>query len=153
VIAGPWQFGKVDQGIFTHWMLAHYFKKPLKYIGFGAKGKQVRDLLHVEDLFYLIDLQANFLSKINGKTYNVGGGRKNSLSLSELTKICQEITGNRIKIGKDFKDRPGDISIYISDNKKVCDSLNWIPKRTPKEILNDIYLWIDANKNKIKEGF
>ena len=42
VIAGPWQFGKVDQGVFTLWMLAHYFKRDLKYIGFGGKGKQVR---------------------------------------------------------------------------------------------------------------
>ena len=40
VIAGPWQFGKVDQGVFTLWMLAHYFKKPLKYIGFGGKGSK-----------------------------------------------------------------------------------------------------------------
>ncbi|MFH1519945.1 MAG: NAD-dependent epimerase/dehydratase family protein, partial [Candidatus Omnitrophota bacterium] len=47
VVAGPWQFGKVDQGIFTFWMLKHYFKKPLSYIGFNGKGKQVRDLLHV----------------------------------------------------------------------------------------------------------
>src|SRR3954447_24103229 len=48
VIAGPWQMGKVDQGVFTHWMLAHYFGHPLSYIGFGGTGKQVRDLPHVE---------------------------------------------------------------------------------------------------------
>ena len=47
VIAGPWQMGKVDQGVFTHWMLAHHFGNPLSYIGFGGEGKQVRDLLHV----------------------------------------------------------------------------------------------------------
>ncbi len=57
VIAGPWQMGKVDQGVFTHWMLAHHFRKPLSYIGFGGKGKQVRDLLHVEDLVDLVERQ------------------------------------------------------------------------------------------------
>ena len=57
VIAGPWQMGKVDQGVFTHWMLAHLFRNPLSYIGFGGHGKQVRDLLHVEDLVDLVERQ------------------------------------------------------------------------------------------------
>ena len=57
VIAGPWQMGKVDQGVFTHWMLAHHFGNPLSYIGFGGDGKQVRDLLHVEDLVDLVERQ------------------------------------------------------------------------------------------------
>ncbi len=57
VIAGPWQMGKVDQGVFTYWMLAHHFRRPLSYIGFGGSGKQVRDLLHVEDLLDLLDEQ------------------------------------------------------------------------------------------------
>ena len=57
VVAGPWQMGKVDQGVFTHWMLAHHFGNPLSYIGFGGDGKQVRDLLHVEDLVDLVERQ------------------------------------------------------------------------------------------------
>ncbi len=57
VIAGPWQMGKVDQGVFTHWVLAHQFRRPLTYIGFGGEGKQVRDLLHVEDLVDLVERQ------------------------------------------------------------------------------------------------
>ncbi len=57
VLAGPWQMGKVDQGVFSHWMLAHHFRRPLSYIGFGGSGKQVRDLLHVDDLLALLDEQ------------------------------------------------------------------------------------------------
>src|SRR6478672_2701709 len=57
VIAGPWQMGKVDQGVFTWWMLAHYFKRPLSYIGFGGTGKQVRDLVHIDDVVELISAQ------------------------------------------------------------------------------------------------
>ena len=98
VIAGPWQFGKADQGVFMLWMLAHYFKNPLKYIGFGGKGKQVRDLLHVDDLFDLLDLQIASMDNITGEIYNIGGGAAISLSLRETTKLCENITGNKIEI-------------------------------------------------------
>jgi len=146
VIAGPWQFGKVDQGVFTYWMLAHYFKQPLKYIGFGGGGKQVRDILHIDDLFRLIDIEVAQLPKINGKVYNVGGGRERSLSLLEATKLCQQITGNKVKIGSDLAIRPGDIKVYLSDNSRVEEELAWQPKKNSKTILVDIYSWVRKNK-------
>ncbi len=98
VIAGPWQMGKVDQGVFTHWMLAHHFGNPLSYIGFGGKGKQVRDLLHVEDLVDLVERQLLAPAEWDGRTVNVGGGRECSLSLLETTAICRELTGNEVPI-------------------------------------------------------
>ena len=153
VVAGPWQFGKVDQGVFTYWMLAHYFKKPLKYIGFGGRGKQVRDLLHVDDLCRLIDLQVNSLSKLSGNTYNVGGAREVSLSLLETTALCREITGNKIKVGCDSRNRPGDIAIYLSDNTKVHKELRWKPKKQAREVLEDTYSWICDNELKLKQIF
>jgi len=150
VIAGPWQFGKVDQGIFTFWMLKHYFKKPLSYIGFGGRGKQVRDLLHVDDLFDLIDLQINSMDRVNRQTYNVGGGKKISLSLLETTKLCQAITNNKIDIGLEEETRPADLAIYISDNRKVNKDLGWKPKRNAKKILEDICKWIGNNEQQLK---
>src|SRR5205823_893212 len=54
LIAGPWQMGKADQGVVTLWAAAHYFRQPLRYIGFGGAGKQVRDILHIEDLCDLV---------------------------------------------------------------------------------------------------
>lgn len=147
VIAGPWQFGKVDQGVFTLWMLSHYFKKPLKYIGFGGKGKQVRDLLHIDDLFDLIELQLTSIDKINGEIYNVGGGKDISLSLLEATRICSDITGNKIEIKSEPKTRPADVTIFITDNQKIYNALNWKPKRNSVKILEDIYLWIKANED------
>lgn len=152
VIAGPGQFGKVDQGVFTFWMLAHYFEETLKYIGFGGKGKQVRDLLHIEDLFNLIDLELLSLDKISGKTYNVGGGRKVSLSLMETSKVCGQITGNYLNIGQESNNRPGDIIIYLTDNGKVSGDLGWYPERTSEDILRDIYNWIHANERQLKQG-
>lgn len=151
VIAGPWQFGRVDQGVFTYWMLAHYFKKPLKYIGFGGQGKQVRDLLHVDDLCRLIDLQVNSLTKLSGNTYNVGGAREISLSLLETTAWCQKITGNKLKIGHDLRNRPGDISVYLTNNKKVTRELGWKPQKSAEMILRDIFNWIKSNEAKLKK--
>lgn len=142
VIAGPWQFGKVDQGVFSLWMQAHYFKRKLGYIGFGGAGKQVRDLLHIDDLFDLLDLQLNDLGKARGKVYNVGGGNFSSLSLFETTKLCEEITGNRIEVGSDGSDRPADLAIYVTDNAKVTADYGWKPKRTAKKLLEDLYAWI-----------
>ncbi len=150
VIAGPWQFGKVDQGVFTFWMLAHYFKKSIKYIGFGGKGKQVRDLLHIDDLVCLIDRQIQSLARCDGKTYNIGGGEKVSLSLLETTRLCEQITGNRISIGKELVDRPGDIAIYLTDYRKAQKDLGWAPKKPKEVILEDIYQWVRNNQNAVE---
>ena len=150
VIAGPWQFGKVDQGVFTYWMLAHYFKKPLKYIGFGGRGKQVRDLLHIDDLCRLIHLEADNLFKLSGDTYNVGGAKEISLSLCEASGLCEKITGNKIKIGRDSLNRPGDIALYLTDNGQVERKLNWRPKKGAPEILEDIFFWVKDNEAKLK---
>ena len=130
-------------------MLAHYFKNPLKYIGFGGEGKQVRDLLHVDDLFRLIDIEVSQLSKINGEIYNVGGGREANLSLLETTKLCQEITGNKINIGRDLNTRLGDIKVYLTDNSKVNKDLGWWPNKSAKSVLADVYHWICKNKTGI----
>ncbi len=92
VVAGPWQMGKVDQGVFTHWMLSFVLGRPLSYIGYGGTGKQVRDLLHVADLVDLVDEQLADPGRWDGRTFNVGGGRDVSLSLLETTAICRELT-------------------------------------------------------------
>ena len=71
VVAGPWQFGKVDQGIASLWVMAHHFGRPLSYIGYGGTGKQVRDFLHVEDLCDLIVEQINQFDRWEGWLGNV----------------------------------------------------------------------------------
>jgi CDP-paratose 2-epimerase len=146
VIAGPWQMGKVDQGVFTYWVLAHHFDRPLSYIGFGGTGKQVRDLLHVEDLLDLLELQLTAPERWDGVTVNVGGGRSCSLSLLETTAICAEITGRRIGIGAVPENRPGDIPVYLSDCAGVFSLSDWRPRRGPREILADIHSWISEHE-------
>ena len=111
VIAGPWQMGKVDQGVFALWMAAHVFNRPLAYLGWGGTGKQVRDLLHVEDLCELVDRQLTETERFAGQTLNVGGGTANSLSLQETTRLCQQITGRRIAVGSCPENRPADVRL------------------------------------------
>jgi CDP-paratose 2-epimerase len=142
VVAGPWQMGKVDQGVFTYWMLAHHFKRPLEYIGFGGSGKQVRDLLHAQDLLDLLDEQLSDPRGWAGATVNVGGGVECSLSLLETTQLCREITGVNLDIRACADDRPGDVPIYISDCTRLHAMTNWRPRRGPAEILRDIHAWI-----------
>lgn len=151
VITGPWQMGKVDQGVFVLWMLRHYFKKRLSYIGFGGEGKQVRDLLNINDLFELIDIQLNDMGRFNNQVYNVGGGVNVSLSLLETTKICQDITGNHIRIDKVLQNRPADIKVYITDNSKVTGDTGWQPKIGTEETMKNIFDWIRENEQEIKD--
>jgi CDP-paratose 2-epimerase len=152
VIAGPWQMGKVDQGVFTHWMLAHHFGKPLSYIGFGGKGKQVRDLLHVEDLVALVERQLLAQEAWDGRTVNVGGGRACSLSLLETTAICRELTGNEVPIEPVEQTRAGDVPIYLSDCTKVFGLDEWRPQHSAEQVLTDIHDWIAADDQRIAEA-
>jgi CDP-paratose 2-epimerase len=142
VVAGPWQMGKVDQGVFTYWMLAHHFQRPLAYIGFGGTGKQVRDLLHVEDLLDLVDEQLGDPERWAGVSVNAGGGLDCSLSLREATALCREITGTTVEVRACAEERPGDIPIYISDCTRLHELTGWRARRGPREILTDIHAWI-----------
>lgn len=151
VIAGPWQMGKVDQGVFSFWMLHHYFKRDLNYIGFGGKGKQVRDFLHINDLFNLVDLEIHNMSVCNGMIYNVGGGSNCCLSLLDATSLCEDLTDNDINIGSIEKDREMDVRIYISDNSKVQQEMGWFVQKTPRDILSDIHVWICENESIVKK--
>jgi CDP-paratose 2-epimerase len=149
VIAGPWQMGKVDQGVFTHWMLAHHFGNPLTYIGFGGEGKQVRDLLHVEDLVDLVERQLLDRERWSGRTVNVGGGRECSLSLRETTEICRRLTGNEVPIEPVLETRAGDVPIYLSDCARLFGLDEWRPRRGAERVLADIHDWIAADPEPI----
>lgn len=153
VLTGPWQMGKVDQGVFALWMARHYFQQPLKYIGHGGTGKQVRDFLHVADLLDLIDLQISALEKLKGQTFNVGGGATNTLSLYETTKLCQEITGHQVQIAPVPETRVGDVPIFITDFRKVMAATGWQPQRDAQTTLTEIYEWIEQFELQISDIF
>ena len=151
VIAGPWQMGKIDQGVLALWVARHIYRGKLSYIGFG--GRQVRDILHVDDLYELIILETKKMKNCSGKIYNIGGGVNNSVSLLELTDICRKITGNKIKINKINKVRLADIPYYVSDCSKVKKDLGWFPKKDLNKTASDILDWISRNKKDLYNIF
>lgn len=153
VLTGPWQMGKVDQGVFALWMAFHYFQKPLKYIGYGGTGKQVRDFLHIADLLDLIDIQIQRLEELKGKTFNVGGGVQNTLSLYETTQLCQKITGYQIPITPVAETRTGDVPIFITDARKITQTTGWKPKKDAENTLTEIYEWIHKYKDIVRNIF
>jgi CDP-paratose 2-epimerase len=142
LIAGPWQMGKVDQGVASHWLMAHRFGRPLSYIGYGGSGKQTRDMLHVDDLLDLVELQMSAFDRVGGETFNVGGGLDNTVSLLELTALCREITGKRVDIRPDPQQRQGDLRFFITDNARVTQRLGWRPQRGVRQLLTELDRWV-----------
>jgi CDP-paratose 2-epimerase len=152
VIAGPWQMGKVDQGVFSWWLLSHYFGRPLSYIGYGGSGKQVRDLLHIDDLVDLVDEQLADPEGWSGSVANVGGGRECSLSLLETTELCRELTGKEVEIGADPETRPGDVPIYLSDCSRIFSRTAWRPRHSARDVLADLLEWTVAHEDAVAEA-
>lgn len=150
VLASPYQMGKVDQGVITLWVARHYWKKDVAYFGYGGTGKQVRDAMHILDLFDLVDDELHNFSKYSGRTFNAGGGLESSVSLQELTAICAEVTGNTVKAQTVLENRKGDIPLYITDNSLITAETGWAPKRNVTNIITDIFNWINTNEQQLK---
>ena len=150
ILTGPWQMGKTDQGVVVLWAARHVFGGPLSYIGYGGKGRQVRDILHVDDILQLVLYQLNHLDDLNGEVFNVGGGLGNTLSLRELTDLCRKHAGQSIDIQEEAETRPADVPIYITDNTKVSRATGWQPRRTVDSIVQEICQWIEANRELLR---
>ncbi|MBI1272764.1 MAG: NAD-dependent epimerase/dehydratase family protein [Alphaproteobacteria bacterium] len=145
VLTGPWQMGKVDQGFIVLWAARHLYGGKLSYSGFGGKGMQVRDILHVADLYDLIACQLRNLNKLNGMVFNAGGGQDISVSLRELTDLCAS-RGKKISVRADKKTRPADIPYYVTDNAAVTKATGWKPKRKVSVILDEIFAWLEKDR-------
>lgn len=139
-IYGPNQFGVEDQGWVAWFTIATLLGKNLNIYG---DGKQVRDVLYVEDLINAYDM---FLkSKIKNAVYNIGGGTNNRTSLLQLVDLLEQLTGKRSNvIYNDW--RPADQEVYISDISKIKKELGWEPTTSLKDGLNTMIEWINKNK-------
>ena len=153
LVAGPGQFGKIDQGVISYWVWRKLNKLKLYYKGYKGSGMQIRDVLHIDDLTCIIGEQVKKIDKIKNNVFNIGGGTKNSLTLKELNDKISNITNNKQKILKKLETSNYDIPIYISNNSKIKKFYNWEPKYNINKILSDIYLWQIKNKKKLKNFF
>ena len=138
-LAGPWQFGKCEQGWVAWWVIAHRLGLPLQYIGFD--GKQVRDVLFIPDLCRLISLEIAGL-KPGAQVFNVGGGPDCSMSLLECTALVQDITGCKVPISSVDQERRADFKWYVSNIDKVRREMLWAPQTSLRAGLEEIDRWV-----------
>jgi CDP-paratose 2-epimerase len=151
VIAGSGQFAKLDQGWAVWWAIAHYFKLPLKYIGWN--GKQVRDVLFLDDVCGLVELQMGRMDRFRGHVFNLGGGAANSLSLREGTALLEKKLGHGTSIAVEEGVRKGDLPVYFTDNRKAAAELNWKPSVTLDQGFDQILAWIRANEEVLRKRY
>jgi CDP-paratose 2-epimerase len=147
-MAGPYQWGKPEQGWVAWWMIAAHLGLPIEYIGW--EGAQVRDVLFTPDVNRLITCQIGALNaepeRYKGAVYNVGGGAKISLSLREATDIVEKISQKKLQITYNKGTRKADHCIYISDTSDVCAEFSWQPTVSIEEGYRQIHRWVIDNK-------
>ena len=119
----------------------------------GYDGLQLRDILHVDDLFDLLCLQLADSEKHSSCIYNVGGGYANAISLMELTDKCAALSKDRLNISNNREIREADIPWYISENTRVCEATGWSPSRGVDKILDDVTRWITDNRDQLLPVF
>lgn len=141
-IYGTQQFGVEDQGWVAWMMIANMLKKQLTVYG---TGKQVRDILYVDDLVDCYQKCVENIDSASGKAFNIGGGIDNSISVLELF----DRTGIKLGSYKFGAERKGDQKIYVSDVQKAKNLLGWEPKTDVEEGLSNLNEWLHENKNKI----
>lgn len=140
-IYGPHQIGVEDQGWVAHFAKQFFWKKPITIFG---DGKQIRDLLYVDDLISAYKIAIDKIKKIKGQVFNIGGGAKNSYSLLQVIDMLEKYFQHKVKINFD-KERVGDQKFFISANKKIKTLLGWQPKTDFKDGLNKLIVWQKNN--------
>ncbi|MDP2938368.1 MAG: GDP-mannose 4,6-dehydratase, partial [Candidatus Omnitrophota bacterium] len=138
---GTRQFGLEEQGWVDWFIIATLFNKPITIYG---NGKQVRDMLYVDDL---VDAFNRFInSDLKSGLFNIGGGPDNTISLLEFLDELELLTGRRPKVN--FADwRPSDQKVYISDTSKIEKALKWKAKTKVLDGIKKLLEWVKANES------
>jgi len=142
-IYGPRQFGVEDQGWVAWFIIAAANQRPITIYG---DGKQVRDVLFVEDLLDGYDLAINNIQTAAGRVYNMGGGVVNTISIwTEFKPILEKALGQAIPTGQgDW--RPGDQKVFIADIRKAEAELGWKPRVSVEEGVERLVEWVKTNR-------
>lgn len=146
-IYGTRQLGVEDQGWVAWFTIAHHFNRQVTLYG---TGKQVRDILFVDDLVRAYLAAVERIDKVSGTTFNVGGGTANTLSLLELLDLLRELSGRPME--HTFSDwRPGDQPVYISDIRRARELLDWQPQINVQEGVKTLFEWVKNNTEIFKQ--
>jgi len=142
-IYGPHQMGVEDQGWVAWFLIAGLFGRPVQIYG---NGKQVRDLLYVDDLITCYERAVEKIDAVGGKIFNLGGGPRNTLSLLEFLELLKRDHG--LKLSYTFAStRPGDQPIFISDNSTAARVLQWEPQVGVREGIGRLVAWLKEKKD------
>lgn len=143
-IYGPRQFGVEDQGWVAWFVIAAVMGRPITIYG---DGKQIRDLLHVDDLIRAYDLAVDKIDAAAGQVYNLGGGPANTLSVwTEFGPLLEELLGRPIPVARgDW--RPGDQRVFVADIRKAERELGWSPQVGVEEGVRQLFEWVRENKD------
>lgn len=143
-IYGTRQFGVEDQGWVAHFCISAAIDRPLTIYG---DGKQVRDLLWVDDLMNAYDAALEKIDVAAGRIYNVGGGPDKTLSIwAEFEPLLREVGGCAPAVSL-AEPRAGDQRVYVSDIRKAKAELGWEPRVGPREGVETLWKWIQANRS------
>ena len=140
-IAGPRQFGNEDQGWVAHFLYSALQSRPVTIYG---DGRQVRDVLHVEDLLRAFELVRNEPAT-HGQVFNVGGGPRNAVSLLELIHKVRSLTRQEFNYMTD-KARPGDQLVYVTNHQKLTNLTGWEPQISLDDTLHSLCDWRKKNR-------
>lgn len=148
-IYGPHQMGVEDQGWVAWFMIAAMFGRPVTIYG---NGKQVRDLLYVDDLVAAYDLCIRKIDAISGQVFNMGGGHENTLSLLEFLDVLSNDLG--MDVERSFGGvRPGDQPIFVSDNGKFMKATGWKAATGTSEGIRKLHTWLTENTEKLQRFY
>lgn len=140
-IYGPHQCGNEDQGWVAHFVRSACEGEPLSIYG---DGRQVRDILHVEDLVRAFTTAVEQIDRTAGRIYNIGGGADNTVSLLELLQLLRDLTGQPVPVS--FHDwRPGDQPVYVSNAARAREEFGWAPRIGREEGVRLLHGWMLEN--------
>jgi len=145
-IYGPRQFGVEDQGWVAWFVIASLLGRDITIFG---DGKQVRDVLHVDDLVRAYEAAILAPEKVTAQAFNIGGGPRQVMSLLDLIGYLEEALGHKIPLKWDNW-RPGDQQVFISDIRKLEKVLNWRPEIDVKTGIAQLIEWVDRNRAAIQ---
>lgn len=145
-IYGYHQFGIEDQGWIAWFCIASTLGKPITIYG---DGKQIRDVLFIDDLIKAFELAYKNRKKAMGQIFNIGGGPENTLSLHELIAYLEKLKGKKISLSYDTW-RPGDQKVFIGNISKAKLDLGWEPTIKPEKGVKMLYNWVNDNKKMLR---
>jgi CDP-paratose 2-epimerase len=143
-IYGQRQFGVEDQGWVAHFVIAAVLNRPITIFG---DGKQVRDVLHVDDLVQAYARAFDRIGDVAGQAFNIGGGPRHTLAIwTQFGPLLEQLAGRPVAVERGPW-RPGDQRVFVADIRKAARLLGWQPAITPTDGITRLHAWVSANRH------